>query len=660
MQADPLKSSPVASHPSGPAQKGPAMSNKPAAGAAFWSKLGKPDNHPPAEPDSTPVQPSIKQASIEKADGPSPDSERVSGKPSNSDTNNAKFGKEDSQPLLPNANGMTTKPSQAFRWSDDEEDDIPSGSFMNDPGTKHLAELEAEIAERNACIDDLESEVKESVGRLEALQATMGKKDSYIVKLEMEVEKKSSHILQYVTDLDERERRIEQLYNELDEKGARIIDLETQLGEREGEPNPSQDTTSTTSSDWSQVTRMPEEEEEEEDEITPTTSPEVCRDPGTPATQQAEIPTSPPEVAPKPTVDTTPAQPVADALFATAWPKLTPVSSPVAQQHNNASIPTPRDQNEPIFATAETIKKSAPVPPPPKLKLGIDMAKYSKSSAAKGAVKLKGGSWMARGSSNAVPTIDPDKDVRMMSRDERIVFSNGPSVAIKMGIEILAYVPKYMFMQCSDIANNYWKDNPQATAYTFPEGSMDKEAAMQHIDWMQMHSHCGKVFSIHLRPNSTDLQNLQLCQAARVLGLNNTYVGHFTKHYCDIIRSGKLSLELMAMIVDLAYVPNDPIFDCLANNLYNQRLKNQISAAKLEEVMKEHSKLKGKLQVIEARHYGGQSRKGRKVRHAKQDAGGSEANKQQSGSGTGNSNAGSRQSSLSATPDRASGRRGRD
>jgi hypothetical protein len=146
-----------------------------------------------------------------------------------------------------------------------------------------------------------------------------------------------------------------------------------------------------------------------------------------------------------------------------------------------------------------------------------------------------------------------------------------------MGNKSLGSVPKYMLMQCSHTANKHLTDNLEATSITFPEGSMDVSAAQAHIDWMNQHCFVAKVFSIELNAENDDVKNLNIVRAARVLDLNNVYVGHFTKKYCDKIRRDDLSWKLLELIAALVNPKNDPIFECLANNIAQQRKLNNVA-----------------------------------------------------------------------------------
>jgi hypothetical protein len=181
-----------------------------------------------------------------------------------------------------------------------------------------------------------------------------------------------------------------------------------------------------------------------------------------------------------------------------------------------------------------------------------------------------------------VPAIDPSKDIRHMGHSERVLFANGPEIDVMLGDTKLATLPKYILMQCSTKANKYFTDHADATSITFPESSMEAEFAKLHLSWMDEMTYQGRVYSVTLNAE-LDARNVKICQAARAMGLNNTYVGHFTKILCDKIRTNTSSTEFMSMICEVANAENDPVFECLVNNLANQQM-NKTAAREPEEL----------------------------------------------------------------------------
>ena len=135
----------------------------------------------------------------------------------------------------------------------------------------------------------------------------------------------------------------------------------------------------------------------------------------------------------------------------------------------------------------------------------------------------------------------------------------------------------------------------------FPDSIMDAEATNAHLAWMDEMTYQGRVYSITLNvAPAHDRKNLQICRAARIMSLNNTYVGHFTKQLCNRIREGTASPEFMDMICALAVPKNDPIFECLANNLVNQKKLGQLGdEAVLEKLLAKHENLRTKMETIE-------------------------------------------------------------
>lgn len=273
------------------------------------------------------------------------------------------------------------------------------------------------------------------------------------------------------------------------------------------------------------------------------------------------------------------------------------------------------DWTEPRFVSPETIKKVAPVPPAPKLKLGLDMGKYGKkpqpqlasSAPARRVFKPSrrpeaAASAPAPVDPNVVPSIDPQNDIRKMPWEQRRLFGNGPQVQIKMGQAVIATVPKYMFMQTSNLANKHWTANPNATFLEFPENSTDAGAALLHANWMKQITFSNKVFSIHLESDKSDRENLQIVHAARVLGLHNMYVAHFTRKFCDRIREGARTFEFMDLVDEMHFPDNDPIYDCLVNNVALWRREGSFPDPQgLDNFLQEHPKMAAHLCAVQAR-----------------------------------------------------------
>lgn len=189
-----------------------------------------------------------------------------------------------------------------------------------------------------------------------------------------------------------------------------------------------------------------------------------------------------------------------------------------------------------------------------------------------------------------------------MVHAQRVLYANGPDVDVILSETKLATLPKYILMQCSTKAYKHFNDNVDATSMTFPEGSMEAEYAKLHLSWMDEMTYQGRVYSVTLNAE-LDSRNVKICQASRAMGLNNTYVGHFTKILCDKIRTNTTSMGFMSMICEVANPDNDPVFECLVNNLANQQM-NQTTArepAELEMLSEKFPLFKEKMDAINFR-----------------------------------------------------------
>jgi hypothetical protein len=253
-----------------------------------------------------------------------------------------------------------------------------------------------------------------------------------------------------------------------------------------------------------------------------------------------------------PSPTTPPAQEGFSALSSVDFPALgSPPSSNVSQQT--------------VFVTADRIKKVPPPPPARKLTLGIDPSKFQKKIPQPQPTTARRLLYSSRHGNSATPTIDPGKDIRRMSKEEREPFGYGPTVQIFLDNKMVATVPKYGFMQVSLKAFKYWNENPNATPMKFEADAFTLDALSIQLEWIAMHTYCNKVFSVNLKSEAGDRQNLELFRCARALGLHPMYMGHFTRMYCDQIRKGP-SYDLISLIEELTWDDADPIFECLANN----------------------------------------------------------------------------------------------
>ncbi|KAF2249367.1 hypothetical protein BU26DRAFT_565018 [Trematosphaeria pertusa] len=567
--------------------------NKAAESANFWAEKrkkvedGPAVDHHPADPISPPSP---------KQDTPMNVFKRTSDKASDvaSPTN------ANSNPMPPNAARIPHKP--VFDWADDEDEDMLSEFGQPDQKDIRIQELEGEMTQKTGRIQELEDIVEAKIHRIEDLEGVVEEKDKLLDETKTHGHKNQLYMQELVAEVDEKDRRINQLETELEEKSVRVRELEANMAEKTEdtrEVEKTEDKHEVQKSEDTHEVEQPSIPNTEHTEPQSTSSEAISDDVPTPATPPKAATETPATVTPEMvTPKSTPEAPIAGSLE-----KPTPEPFPSLIPSTPGSFPTPRD-GDPVFVTPETIKKAAPVPPAPKLRMGLDMTKYGKKPDPKAAAKPVG-KWFTpkrTTKSDAVPSINPNKDIRKMSREERELFGAGPTVSVLLGNETLGIMPKYMLMQCSEKAFQFFTENPNAMSMRFPAGSMDADSAKQHIDWMLMHTHCGRVFSVHLAPEHEDLKNLRITQAARVMGLNNIYVGHFTRQYCDKIRDHMPSQELMALIDEHAYPENDPIFDCLVNNIANQRQRGTLPhAEQFDEFLTKHAKLAAAIKKIEDR-----------------------------------------------------------
>ncbi|KAF2875756.1 hypothetical protein BDV95DRAFT_461700, partial [Massariosphaeria phaeospora] len=469
------------------------------------------------------------------------------------------------------ANGLSVVSKATGRsWADDFDDD--DDQTLNSPLSAKMAprihELEAQVEAKDERIEELKQSLGLEGHRVKDLETAIEDKDRRIAELETDAEKKREMMAKLdeaLSQASDRGEEMDQLVKQMEatfnEQTARIQELEMQL-----------ETANDTAA------RRPEPTAPEAKQVEETASEAI----------HANEEITQEETLKSEVVDT-----ASKASETTA----------IAQDgKSKASTPAFRDISEPVFATPETVKAAPPVPPAPKLKMGIDMSKYGKKPATvtkdvkSGACKpIRTGTSAAR-KSDVMPTINPLKDMRSMSREQRQPFANGGDVDIMVGTTAIT-VPKYMYMQVSANANNFFTKNPTATKIQFPAGSMDITSVQHIARWMIDHTYCGRVFSINL--HNDERKNLQVMRASRMLGLRNMYVAHFTRGMCDRLREKMPSPELMALIEELS-VDNDPVFDCLANNLATQRFKNNLPHPQaFEAFLAKHPKLAAAIAKIE-------------------------------------------------------------
>lgn len=452
----------------------------------------------------------------------------------------------------------TTNGVKKSNWADSDGEEDFLTSFTS---TERVKELEETVTAKDARITDLTTAVQEKDTRIAELESTLD-------ELQKENHKQFLHVQKLVAEVDEKDRRIAALETEVDQHCATIAELG--VGEN---------------------------------------STQVSSHQAAPATNAADTPaaTTVKVKAQHETIDTNKqAEPAAQTAIKAAPTDTNALVSPSAKTvSTKAAGPSVNFSAFPVFATPVTVKHTAPPPPAPKLKMPVDLSKFVKKLAAKSAAPKKKVEATSdeTAKDGPAPKIDPTSDIRMKRREERALFANGPKVQVKMGDTGLSTVPKYVLMQCSHKAFKHFTDDPDANTFTLAAGSMDEAAAKAHLEWMNEMTYQGRVYSVTLHSDEKfDDKNFQICRAARVLGLNNVYVGHFTKIFCDRIRSNTASYEFLHKIAALAYPENDPLYDCLANNLANLRTRNAVEKpAELEALLKKHTGLKARVEKIEER-----------------------------------------------------------
>jgi hypothetical protein len=498
--------------------------------------------------------------------------------------------------------GLANPTPKKARWADmdDEEDFVASITTQKtlrittlEKDVEHksarIDALDATVSIKDTCIGQLEQAVEGKNIHIKALEAEVDEKTGLLEGLKEDNHKQYLYVQELVAEVDEKSRRILELETELDAKGSRIRELEM---ESESHTQVSEDDIPLFEEDAGQNLHLPKPEVAD-------VIPEVLGSRTSETTQTSKLST---------TCFQLPVEPVLNSPTVGVREEGPP--------HHLVSGPTVNDSKFPkLWSPDDKPKSAAPVEKPKVLKMAIDTSKFGKKHTPIVAKKHElattkcfsapshGQSSKHRATTEVVPKFDTQKDIRHMSHAQRVLFANGPMVMVMMGHTKLATLPKYVLMQCSVKAHKHFIDNPNATSITFPAGSMDTEAAKKHLNWMDEMTYQGRVYSITLNGDAKyDTRNLKICQAARVMGLNNTYVGHFTKVLCDRVRSNKSSPELIAAICEVAYPANDPIFDCLANNLVNQQLGKAFKQSEeLAELLVKYPVLREKMVKVEQR-----------------------------------------------------------
>jgi len=472
-----------------------------------------------------------------------------------------------------NASSVRTSNSKKISWADSEDDEEFLASFSADKASPSTV-LKASVLEKEARIAELESHVAATALRIEQLEALVTEKDKHILELKTKIEdvqlriselhyimaekeahisniKKESqsnllHVQELITVIDEKNRHIAVLEKGQSYQSATICDLETQTegALRQASVNDNNSESESAVGTAHESGQSSKSVSESSFEVVEASSPAHSQ----------------------------------ESAVAVNVSKQPTTKSPIVK----ATGPTFGKSDFPIFVTRETLKVVPPAPAPKKLTFPIDFNKYGKKSAQplspRNKVQIEAkrawglASKAARDPRAAPPELNPSLDIRHMAHAQRALFANGPEVSILMGNVKLGTLPKFMLMQCSSTAYKHFTRHPSAPSFVLAADSMDVEAAKQHIQWMDEMTYQGRVYSLPLHTEQQhDEKNLRICRAARILGLNNTYVGHFTRQLCNRIRNQEATLAFAHLVCALATPDNDPIFDCLAHHLVHQR-----------------------------------------------------------------------------------------
>ncbi|CAE7013366.1 hypothetical protein P3342_003767 [Pyrenophora teres f. teres] len=494
-------------------------------------------------------------------------------------------------------------------WADEEEDSEFLAQFTKDPRINTLEttivlkdervkELEATVVTKTLRIAELEAAVQDRDHRIYDLEADSDDKGVRIGKLEEANHEQCIQVQELVRDIAKKDERIDVLEHELSQKKMAIIhDLE-----------PNSSSTAQAPTNCEEVAIV---------EKANTNTPIATKTPDTESFKDHK------ETEFEKAISDTDVSDSFEIVEASKPEEATKEATEAVAKEDTFSVKTSPDTSSEkstlanLYVTKDTLKVVPPAPKPKTLTFPIDFSKYAKKptvppatrqSQSPSPVSSRNGHttpWgrsakQARVKTDAKPNLNPSADIRQMSLIERSKYANGPEVVVKLGGIDLMTIPKYLLMQCSAKALAYFDANPDATSWDFPAGSMDADSAKVCLTWMDEMTFQGRVYSITLSAVPThDKKNLHICHVARVMGLNNTYVGHFTKQLCDRIRNNEVSYEFMDTVCELAYRENDPIFDCLANNLVNQMKVGAVKdVASLERLMAKHAALKGKMDHI--------------------------------------------------------------
>ncbi|KAL1797588.1 hypothetical protein ACET3X_004194 [Alternaria dauci] len=499
-------------------------------------------------------------------------------------------------------------------WADDDDDNSFIAEFMRqDP---KIASLETTVALKEERLKELEAVVVTKTLRVAELEGAIQDKNCHISDLQAEVQEKDSKIELLKKENSDRTLQNQELLREAEEKDNQIKKLEADLEEKTVTIRSlEQESASLVALPTNDAVLATENDPRNEaSEVIKTDGPDDVTESETEADKTASDISDSFELVDPPTNEET--GKIKEQETGAATTEESKETDPMEKSRG----PSFGESEFPTFVTKDTMKVVPPAPKPRTLTFPIDMSKYGKKSAVSFTTRnvrpspnmtQKNGhttpwgqsSRQARHKNGAMPEFNYSADIRHMPHGKRILFGNGPEVTVKLGNVKLATVTKYILMQCSFKALEYFTKEPEATSWVLPADSMDVDSATAHLKWMDEMTYQSRIYSLKFQTEHVhDKKNLQICHASRVLGLNNMYVAQFTKHFCDRIRAQDVSTEFMDLVCQLAYPENDPIFDCLANNLVNQKkVGNAKGTADLEKLVTKYALLKEKVDKIEKR-----------------------------------------------------------
>ncbi|KAF2711030.1 hypothetical protein K504DRAFT_532743 [Pleomassaria siparia CBS 279.74] len=158
----------------------------------------------------------------------------------------------------------------------------------------------------------------------------------------------------------------------------------------------------------------------------------------------------------------------------------------------------------------------------------------------------------------------------------------GNDITVLLGDKDMGKTPEYVLRRYSKVAAEMFIEQPGVDVVKFTAYSMDAVALAEILRWMNDVTSTRNKPSIRQREDlqkfddTTDLENLEVCRAARMLGLHDKYTANLAFHFCDRIRKGLISRALIAMISDFRHEINETIFDCLVHDLAERCLSGEI------------------------------------------------------------------------------------